>query len=86
MVAIAAAIGALWVLGALVFGILTIVSGRYIAQKRHKNFSIVIGAISCLFMPLGTALGVFTIITLGNKEVLDLYDGKQDVGNASEIA
>jgi hypothetical protein len=81
-----AAIGGLWVLGALIFGILTIVSGRYISQRRNKTFSIVIGAINCLFMPLGTILGIFTIITLSKKEVVDLYENKQNFVDASELA
>ena len=80
-----AGIGGFWVLAALIFGILTIVSGRYISQKRNKTFSIVIGAINCLFMPLGTILGIFTIVTLSKKEVVDLYENKQDFVDASKL-
>jgi hypothetical protein len=78
--------GALWVLGGVTFGILTIVSGRFLAQRRHKTFSVVIGAINCLFMPLGPILGIFTIVTLSKKEVVELYDDKQNLEGASELS
>jgi hypothetical protein len=81
-----AGIGGFWVLGALIFGILTIVSGRYISQRRNKTFSIVIGAINCLFMPLGTILRIFTIVTLSKKEIIDLYNDRQNLEGVSELA
>jgi len=81
-----AGIGGFWVLAALIFGILTIVSGRYISQKRNKTFSTVIAGINCLFMPLGTILGIFTIVTLSKKEVIDLYNEKQNPEEVSELA
>lgn len=79
-------IGSVWISVSVITGILTAISGRYISKRTHKTFSTVIAGINCLFIPVGTALGMFAIITLGNKEVLDLYDGKQDVVNAPEIA
>jgi len=30
-------------------------------------------------MPLGTILGIFTIVTLSKKEIVDLYDEKQNL-------
>lgn len=49
------------------------ISGRYIVQKRRYLFCLVIAALSCLFMPLGTILGVFTIIVLMRPSVKELF-------------
>lgn len=54
-------------------GILTILSGRFIAGRKNRKFSIVVGAVNCAMMPFGTALGVFDIILLTNGEVKALY-------------
>lgn len=54
-------------------GICTILSGRFIAQRKNRIFSIVIAAINCLSMPFGTALGVFTMIVLLRDSVRRLY-------------
>src|SRR5438132_5773700 len=48
-----------WIIGGL-----TILSGRRIATRRSRTFSIVVAAIDCLFVPFGTVLGVFTLIVL----------------------
>jgi len=40
-------------------GILTIVSGRKMAARKSRVFSIVIAGLNCLSFPLGTVLGVF---------------------------
>ncbi|HPF68876.1 MAG TPA: hypothetical protein PLC20_14460, partial [Flavobacteriales bacterium] len=54
-------------------GLLNILSGRWIKQRRHRTGSIVVAAIDCLNMPLGIALGIFTIVSLSNDRVSDLY-------------
>jgi hypothetical protein len=33
----------------------------------------IIGALNCLSIPIGLALGIFTLITLSSKEVEDAY-------------
>src|SRR5258708_5821532 len=39
-------------------------AGFCLSRRKHLLFCTVIAAISCLFMPFGTVLGVFTIIVL----------------------
>jgi len=81
------AIGGAWILGGVIFGILTALSGRFIAQKRNKTFSIVIGALNCLFIPFGTLLGVFTIILLSKNEIVAMYnESVSTTGGLSETA
>ena len=53
--------------------ICTIASGRMIARRKRRMFSIVMGGILCVFFPFGTALGVFTIIILSRESVKSLY-------------
>lgn len=46
-----------------------VVAGRFLAQRRRWTFCLVVAALSCLFAPLGTVLGVFTIIVLMRESV-----------------
>jgi hypothetical protein len=69
-----AAMGGCAVLFGWAFGILTIVSGRRIAQHRSRIFSMVVAGINCIWFPLGTLLGIFTIIVLARDSVSKLYD------------
>jgi hypothetical protein len=57
-----------WTLGGL-----TIYSGRCIHRRRRRIFSIVIAALHCANFPLGTVLGVFTIIVLVRPSVAEIY-------------
>src|SRR5437879_2862964 len=45
-------------------GVCTILSGRYLARRVHRTFSMIVAAVNCIGFPFGTALGVFTIIVL----------------------
>lgn len=58
------AFGAVFVLIGWSLALLTIISGRKIAQRKSRKFSIAVGAINCAIFPFGTALGVFTLIQL----------------------
>jgi len=66
-------IGGLFVLIGWTAAIATFISGRYIAKRRRRMFSFVMGAILCMFMPFGTVLGIFTIIVLSKESVQRLY-------------
>lgn len=54
-------------------GVLVIYSGVCLRARKHWVFSIVIAGISCLSVPLGTLLGVFTLIVLNRESVKALY-------------
>lgn len=62
--------GGIFVLFGWVLGFLTILSGRYIAQRRNRTFSIAMGAVNCTMVPFGTVIGVFDIVLLTNAEVI----------------
>ena len=54
-------------------GTLTIVSGRCIARRRSRVFSMVMAGVNCLSMPIGTVLGIFTFVVLFRPSVQALY-------------
>lgn len=53
-----------------------ILSGRFIGQKKNYLYSLVVGGVLCIFFPVGTVLGVLTILVLSKDSVKDLY-GRQ---------
>lgn len=65
--------GGVWFLGS---GILNVISGLSIRARKYRTFSIVVAAINCLHVPLGTVLGVFTLIVLVRESVRELYETK----------
>jgi hypothetical protein len=48
---------------------LTIIAGRGLAQRKRYTLCMVMACISCLSVPLGTALGVFTLVVLSRPSV-----------------
>jgi len=52
---------------------LNLLSGFFLRQRRHRTFSIVVGGLNCLQIPVGTILGVFTIIVLSRNSVREEY-------------
>lgn len=63
-------VGVVWFVVACVGNLL---SGLYLRTRRHRTFSMVIAGINCLHVPLGTLLGVFTLVVLGRESVRKLY-------------
>jgi hypothetical protein len=57
----------------LTFGILEIVSGRYIAKRKRRVFSLVVSVPRILAFPYGTMLSIFTLLVLDRKTVKELY-------------
>ncbi len=62
----------------------TAVSGYFIQNRRRRLFSIGTAAVNCVFFPIGTVLGVFTIIVLVRPSVVGLYEGKTAVVKEEE--
>ena len=55
---------------------LNFLSGLFLRQRKHRTFSLVVAALDCLQIPLGTALGVFTFVILGRDSVRELYQAE----------
>lgn len=54
---------------------LKLLAGRWLAQHTHYRFCFVVAGIECLQMPMGTVLGVFTILVLSRESVKALFQG-----------
>jgi hypothetical protein len=63
-------IGGVWLAASCVLNIL---SGCWLRARRNRNGSIVVGVLNCLHIPLGTVLGIFTIVILSRPSVRQLY-------------
>lgn len=48
-------------------------SGRFIALRKRYLYSFIVACIECMFVPLGTILGVFTIVVLSRPSVKQMY-------------
>lgn len=67
-------VAGIWFVGS---GILNLMSGFFIRARKRRVLSIVVAGSNCLHMPLGTVLGVFTIVVLMRDSVRELYDAME---------
>jgi len=62
-------LASLAILMGLTFSVCLVIAGRSLAAARRPTFCLVTAALSCLFVPVGTVLGVFTILVLNRESV-----------------
>ena len=55
------------------FAALVALAGRSLQKRKRYTFCLVMAGVECLFMPVGTVLGVFTIIVLVRDSVKELF-------------
>jgi len=67
-------IGAMIMIPGWCLAVLMFLSGRKMRQRKHRMFSVVVAGIECAFIPLGTVLGVFTLMTLTKPPAKKAYD------------
>jgi hypothetical protein len=65
-------------------GILAAMVGWSLTRRKHWMFCVVGSGILCLFMPLGTVLGVFTIIVLVRESVKYVFQHGEPKWSADE--
>ena len=63
------AMSAMFIVGGLTFSVCLLLAGRYLRQRRHYTFCLVMAALSCMLAPFGTVLGVLTILVLMRESV-----------------
>lgn len=72
--------GILVAVGGLIFilgeigSVCLIISGKNLKKQKNYTFSFVMACIACLNMPLGTILGIFTILVLQRDSVKRMYE------------
>jgi hypothetical protein len=64
---------AFFILGGWTLAVLMVLTGRRLKAHAAWTFCFVIAAIECILMPLGTVLGVFTIVVLSRPTVKTLF-------------
>lgn len=68
-----AGLGGLFLVFAVGYALALFLAARFLAERRRHTFCVVVAAISCSFTPLGTVLGVFTLIVLFRPSVKTLF-------------
>jgi len=58
------------------FGVLKLIAYRRLQQRRSRAFCMVVAGLSCIGVPYGTLLGVFTFMVLGRPTVVRLFEGR----------
>lgn len=56
-----------------IWGLLVVLSGYWISKRRNRVGSMIIAGLCCLSFPIGTALGIYTLVVLANSEVEQAY-------------
>jgi len=68
-----AMLAATWMLIGLSSAACLAAAGHFLARRRHHTFCLAVAVVACLFMPVGTILGVFTILVLVRPSVRALF-------------
>ena len=55
-------------------GILKFLAYRKLKERRSRTFCMVVAGITCLSIPYGTLLGIFTFMVLSRPSVMELFD------------
>ncbi len=71
--------GSVFIVVGLAFAALVLATGRFLAQRKRYLFCLVMAGVECIFMPLGTVLGVFTIIVLVRESVKQVFAGNATI-------
>ncbi len=64
---------AMWTWGAAMIYV-----GRCLTRRRRRTYCMVIAALQCLMIPVGTVLGVFTLVVLMRPSVQAMFDTADD--------
>jgi hypothetical protein len=67
-------LGGLFTLAGASFATLQFLAARALRLRRSRALCMVTAGLSCVFVPYGTALGVFTFMVLGRPGVRALFD------------
>lgn len=67
-------IGSILILCGLTLAAFMAYAGRCLARQQRHTLCLVVAALSCVLMPLGTVLGVFTLIVLLRPAVKVAFD------------
>jgi hypothetical protein len=72
--AVIVAIGVGLFLFLIALAVAKFLTARFLTQRKSRTFCFVVGIVTCLGIPYGTVLGVFTILVLERPSVRRLFD------------
>lgn len=64
-------------------GVLSLLCGKYLKERRNRVFCMVMSALACANAPLGTVLGIFTILEIEKPEVKKLFEDNKAAREAT---
>ncbi len=67
-------IGSLFILAGWCIAACVAVAGRKLQTRRNRMYCMIIAGIECMFMPLGTILGVFSLVVLCKDSMKGIFD------------
>lgn len=71
--------GFIQVIGLFIFflietwGVLSLLTGSWIAKRKHRTATMVMAGVHCLNVPFGLLLGIYTIVVMVDDEVRNAY-------------
>lgn len=68
-----AGLGGVFLLLLTGYAVALYLAGRFLRERRRHTFCVVVAAISCAFQPIGTVLGVFTLVVLFRPAVKAMF-------------
>jgi hypothetical protein len=69
-------VGSLGILLVVASAALSFMSASFISSRKNRTFCLVASCVHCIGFPLGTALGIFGLLTLLKPAVKDLFEGR----------
>jgi F0F1-type ATP synthase membrane subunit c/vacuolar-type H+-ATPase subunit K len=63
--------------------VLAIMAGNRLRQRRSHKFCFVVACIECIFVPLGTVLGVFSLVVLMRDSVKQVFAERSPAQHAA---
>ena len=75
--------GGLFTLGGAVLTALKFLTARALGRRRSRALCMVTAALSCIFVPYGTALGIFTFLVLERPSVRALFNSSPPASPAA---
>lgn len=67
----------LWMAASFALACALALAAHSIRERRRRTFCLVVAGIACLFVPLGTLLGVFTIVVLTRDSVRPQFEPRR---------
>jgi len=72
-------IGSCVILIGWTYSVLIFIAGRFLAQRKHHLYCLIMAGVSCaVSVPIGTVLGVFTLIVLLRPSVKEMFQANQE--------